>query len=392
MLEINTTYHTDALTGLRQLPDNCVDCCVTSPPYWGLRDYGLLPLIWDGDENCKHDFSITEFCQKCNAWRGCLGLEPTPELFVQHITQIFSEVNRVLRPTGTLWLNFGDSYANSGKTNGQSNTTIGLKPKDLVGTPWMVGFALRANGWYLRKDIIWHKKNPMPESCTDRPTTAHEYIFLMSKSKHYFYDADAIKEKVSGNTHSMEIKLHPPIEDSEVGRKDWARLTAGHVDRRNKRSVWECNPAPFPEAHFATFPQKLIVDCIKAGCPERVCTKCGKPREKIIEGKSKNAFNLRIRDVQKGRIKHTNRVATVSEVENYDEKQYGGEGKKVFSYTNCGCGSEFVAGIVLDPFMGACTTALVARKLNRDFIGFEMSEKYLKMGKKRLENELGMFV
>jgi DNA modification methylase len=214
----------NCLETLKTIEQGSVDCCVTSPPYWGLRDYG-------------------ESAQ--------LGLEATPEEYVQNMVQVFSEVKRVLSKEGTLWLNLGDSYAgNCSRTSsgraGMGNkregiytkSGNGLKAKDLVGIPWKVAFALQADGWYLRQDIIWHKPNPMPESVTDRCTKAHEYIFLMSKSQKYYYDHESIKE--------------PQKSQPEYG-------TA------NKRSVWAVPINPYKEAHFATYPQKLIRPCIKAG-------------------------------------------------------------------------------------------------------------------------------
>ena len=240
----------DALEVLKRQPDGVFNCCVTSPPYWGLRDYGA---------------------------DGQLGLEETPEAYVAALVEVFREVRRTLRDDGTLWLNLGDSYVGSnkgpeggisvGKTHREVPGRIvasGLKPKDLVGIPWRVAFALQADGWYLRSDIIWSKPNPMPESVTDRPTKAHEYIFLLSKRATYYYDADAIREM--GNpegSHSRGAVTR--IE----GRKDNGRgimptPTAG----RNKRSVWTVTAQPYGEAHFATFPPALIQPCILAGCPD----------------------------------------------------------------------------------------------------------------------------
>lgn len=332
-MKINTIYNKNALNpkDWDSIPDNSINCCVTSPPYWGLRDYG-------------HE--------------NQLGLEETPEEYVSNIVTVFEEVRRVLKPDGTLWLNLGDSYAGSTMTGGNNginsqggadgykhkrqfkkpNSNIvssGLKPKDLVGIPWMVAFALRANGWYLRQDLIWHKKNPMPESVTDRCTKSHEYIFLMSKSQKYYYDAEAIKQPL---TESSISRLSQDIQhqngSDRVPGKTNGRMKAVRANGRggyekekdiplpeakaNKRSVWTVTTKPFSEAHFATFPEKLIIDCIKAGCPEN--------------------------------------------------------------------------GIVLDPFMGAGTTALVARKLNRNYIGFEINPEYIKIAEKRLYNELGIFV
>jgi len=255
----------DCLEGLKLLDDNSIDCCVTSPPYWGLRDYGV---------------------------EGQIGLESTPEEYVTKMVEVFREVKRVLRKDGTLWLNLGDSYCGTGNKgeykdpkyldgrNGQkvalNNKIKGLKAKDLVGIPWMVAFALRADGWYLRQDIIWHKPNPMPESVTDRCTKAHEYIFLLSKSERYFYDAEAIKEKgVMTNaggrqrdtreTHGMGGGNDGINKAKERMKKELAEN--GFVTR-NKRSVWTVATKPFKEAHFATFPPDLIEPCILAGCRE----------------------------------------------------------------------------------------------------------------------------
>lgn len=246
---------------LRTLPDASVYCVVTSPPYWGLRDYG-------------HE--------------GQLGLEPTPDEYVARMVEVFREVRRVLRDDGTLWLNLGDSYAGSGKgawankDGGQKEVYIpdpdspqallpkvpdGLKPKDLVGIPWRVALALQADGWYLRSDIIWHKPNPMPESVRDRPTKAHEYIFLLSKSERYFYDADAIKEPT---TTANEAHLDPGTNGlGGADRKTGATTRRFGVDpqHRNARSVWTITTRPYPGAHFATFPPELAERCILAGCP-----------------------------------------------------------------------------------------------------------------------------
>ena len=260
MLELNKIYNMDCLEGLKQLDDNSINCCVTSPPYWGLRDYGV---------------------------EGQLGLESTPEEYVAKMVEVFREVKRVLRDDGTLWLNLGDCYNGSGGAGGDYNKgglkegqpkypgrkIAGLKPKDLVGIPWMVAFALRADGWYLRQDIIWHKPNPMPESVRDRCTKAHEYIFLLSKSKKYYYDAEAIKEKQSGEIKTRRFS-------SDGGAK--ARAMGKHISGgnegtgakwtdtgyRNKRSVWTVATKPFKEAHFAVFPPDLIKPCILAGCPK----------------------------------------------------------------------------------------------------------------------------
>jgi len=277
-------YQGDALETLKQLESESVHCCVTSPPYWGLRDYGV---------------------------DGQLGLEPTPQEYIARMVEVFREVKRVLRPDGTLWVNMGDSYmSNPNPDIGDPKNIVGrqridnpnrhriqgLKPKDMAGIPWRLAFALQDDGWWLRSDIIWSKPNPMPESVTDRPTKAHEYIFLLSKSSRYFYDQEAIKEPI---TQSSVSRLSQDIEHQAGSYRVPGKTngpmkavikTSGNKERkinasdrlnthmgssipwegstRNKRTVWEVATQPFSEAHFATFPPKLIVPCILAGCPE----------------------------------------------------------------------------------------------------------------------------
>jgi len=251
-----------------------VDCVVTSPPYWGLRDYGA---------------------------DGQLGREPTPEAYVESMVKVFREVRRVLKGDGTLWLNLGDSYASNGirgdtrsgfndryfgtsNGRGKHGATAdvvppnvippGLKPKDLVGIPWRVAFALQADGWWLRSDIIWHKPNPMPESVRDRPTKAHEYVFLLSKSERYHYDADAIAEPslhagrvVEYDGTQKNADVDADLQRTRIGGPNGSQsVTVGGT--RNRRSVWSITTKPFAEAHFATFPPDLPELCIKAGCPE----------------------------------------------------------------------------------------------------------------------------
>jgi len=323
----------DALAVLKTMPSDSVDCVVTSPPYWGLRDYGV---------------------------DGQMGLEPTPEAFVAGMVEVFREVRRVLKPTGTCWVNLGDSYNAAGRTghgtsredckqgtnrasaNGadQVRPSAGnLKPKDLVGIPWRVAFALQADGWWLRSDIIWHKPNPMPESVTDRCTKAHEYLFLMTKSERYFFDHEAIKEPASkgaagsnfnpGKTGEHELgrasamlrkagnKSHKYVTAYDDSDTQEHRTKAGLMavaetewETRNKRSVWTIATQPFSEAHFATFPMKLVEPCILAGCPP--------------------------------------------------------------------------GGMVLDPFAGSGTTGCAALLHGREFIGIELNPEYAAMARRRI--------
>lgn len=314
----------DALATLRTLPAESVHCCVTSPPYWGLRDYGVA---------------------------GQMGSESTPEAFVAGMVAVFSEVRRVLRSDGTCWVNLGDSYASGGRGDRANESGdpknpgalcvarphSGLKPKDLVGIPWRVAFALQDDGWYLRSDIIWSKPNPMPESVTDRPTKAHEYLFLLSKSERYFYDANAIREKAIGQTEhdNTGSGYAAPGQTQQAGNRKLAQLQgahgrAGHDGNgmrmgekwnnplgRNKRTVWSIATEPFPEAHFATFPTALVEPCILAGSPE--------------------------------------------------------------------------GGVVLDPFAGSGTTGLVALRHDREFIGIELNPEYARMARNRILNDAPMF-
>jgi DNA modification methylase len=245
----------DVRERLHDLPDESVHCVVTSPPYFGLRDYGMA---------------------------GQIGLEKTPDAFVVQMVGVFHEVRRVLRKDGTLWLNLGDSYsvgnAPGGGKQGESwrlrgvmtppnrMPLPGLKPKDLIGIPWRVAFALQADGWYLRQDIIWHKPNPMPESVRDRCTKAHEYLFLLSKSERYFYDAEAIAE--AGTGRDPGNITHKYDDGSPFNRTKAGLVAMGAAETRNRRSVWTITTQAFPEAHFATFPPELPELCIRAGCPK----------------------------------------------------------------------------------------------------------------------------
>lgn len=244
----------DCVQSMRGLPDGSVNTCVTSPPYFGLRDYG-------------HD--------------GQIGLEQTPDEFVAKLVEVFREVRRVLRDDGTLWLNLGDSYAAQGGAQVQGTKQakgsqegawggetrkppVGIKAKDLIGIPWRVAFALQADGWYLRQDIIWHKPNPMPESVRDRCTKSHEYLFMLSKSPRYYFDSEAMKEPADPKNHrdSRGIRRTAPGSTDHSGFKN-----GRHYETRNRRSVWAVTTKPYKGAHFATFPPDLIEPCILAGCP-----------------------------------------------------------------------------------------------------------------------------
>lgn len=409
-----TLFHGEALDVLRKMPDESIHCCITSPPYWNLRSYGVPPSILGGNPECHHEWVDSSWragrwadcdddnpgdkqltnsgslghrgelkeqstCSKCSAWLGCFGLEPTPEMYIEHAVEVFREVRRVLRADSTLWINIGDCWANDTKWGGQSgakNTssaaggysgqrlrrTTGLKPKDLVGIPWMLAFALRADGFYLRQEIIWSKPNAFPESVGDRPTKSHEQIFLLSKSERYFYDADAIKEPASDDTHARYARgrsddhkwadggpgnqtiaksfehmrkngVNQKASDKQSGHgrrhagfnerwkvkqnESFSAAVKDVVDLRNKRSVWTVPTHAFPGSHFATFAPDLILPAVLAGCP--------------------------------------------------------------------------VGGTILDPFSGAATTALVAKANGRKCVGIELNQDYLSMSAKRLSQEVLQF-
>jgi len=425
----------DALEKLRELPDGSVHCCVTSPPYWGLRDYsicqcasktvgnGLRTEEWDGairgdstgsrapdvrgkkdpDPNCP-------ICKGTGIIEGVkehqLGLEKTPEEYVQHLVEVFREVKRVLRDDGTFWLNLGDSYASSwasgrqskignpSRTNRVIRMTGDLKEKDLVGIPWRVAFALQADGWYLRSDIIWSKPNPMPESVTDRPTKSHEYIFLLTKSPRYFYDQEAIREENAdpertnyrpGKEAYSVGNIHGP-NDKRARRNDgFEKYAHGAVCiGRNKRSVWTMNTKPYPEAHFATFPPELPETCIKAGTSQKgCCPKCGAPWERTLEqreiSRRKPEGGIRARTPELGQNGANSLRAGFRTLENVT----------IGWQPTCECKeTDTIPCTVLDPFAGSGTTGEVARSLGRSSILIELNPLYIKLVKGRTETDV----
>lgn len=371
-----TLYHGDVLDVLRELEPESVDCVVTSPPYWGLRDYGQ---------------------------EGQLGLEPTPEEYVTRMVEVFREVRRVLAAHGTVWVNLGDSYNAYNGNRGLSGSTLegtdrpdarprlpsghglsagGLKPKDLVGIPWRVAFALQADGWYLRSDIIWSKPNPMPESVTDRPTKAHEYLFLLSKQPRYFFDQEAVRERYGDPAKGPDGRRKTGVfaGDGSIQHRDgerWPNLTG-----RNIRSVWEIATQPYPEAHFATFPEELARRCIAAGCPEQVCRVCGKARERMVDV----TYELNRRT---GGVNATPRAGTAKDgpiIGTYGMTQKKDKIVETLGFTDCGH-SDYRPGIVLDPFVGSGTTCHVARKLGRRSVGIDLSSDYLDLADRRLQQQ-----
>ena len=469
----------DCRETLKTLPAQSVQCVITSPPYYGLRDYGTEPLIWGGDPEHEHLWtnhrwyaaqgngtsSAAAFSEagpdnaarlkaarwhdnnvcSCGAWRGSLGLEPTPELFLQHLVECFREVWRVLRDDGVMWINMGDSYAGSGKGptghNGigdqvrrqgfdKSDTNrgslkynpnggvvpTGLKPKDLMMMPTRVALALQADGWYLRSMIPWLKRNSMPESVTDRPATAVEYIFLLSKSARYYWDADAVRQKAEYGRRdwtdtSAVLQAQPgrsrglePVHGSstvsgknpESGRsfrnsdlffQSWQGLM---LDEHDEPLALVVNPQPFSEAHFATFPPKLVEPMIKAGTSEKgQCPECGAPWARVVERKFYG--NLRTAENVDGHL---------DDVIGLARNNFGGQTrwseyqppKTTGWQPTCTHDGQPVPQTILDPFGGSGTVGLVADRLNRNAILCELKDEYADIGQARLWDDAPLFM
>jgi len=407
----------DALAVLRAMPARSVHCCVTSFPYWSLRDYGIPALLWS------------------DGWRGSFGLEPTPQLYLDHAVLISAEIRRVLRNDGTLFLNMGDSYVSRpngsiGKStlegslahhvqvrraHGERKAGVpkGLKHKDLVGMPWRLAFALQDAGWWLRRDVIWSKPNPMPESVRDRPTTAHEYVFLLTKSERYFYDAEAVREAAIttrpellafGERPDLGLPAHSNDRRRSKKPDGWATHAGAHgavhrdgrepgeaaeiASGRNLRSVWTIPTSSFPEAHFATFPPELARRCIAAGTSERgCCSECGAPwkREVMVSGKTTQEAA--------SEAGHSNRSAAYgASKQNLDFKgshwKLPARERSTSGWLpSCGHVAEIAPCTVLDPFSGAGTTAMVALRMGRNAIGIELKPDYCEMAARRIERD-----
>ena len=349
------------------LADGTVQTVITSPPYYGLRDYNV---------------------------DGQIGLEPTPEEYVQNIVNVFREVKRVLRDDGTCWTNLGDSYTGGngkrvegGEPYRMSGLPIkrgdGLKPKDLLGIPWRVAFALQADGWYLRSAIIWAKLNPMPESVTDRPTKSYETVFLLSKNARYYYDATAIREPFAdermgnpggGGQYAKAVGKNPGPMTEGI----W--LNGEKNGGRNRRDVWTIATSPYSGAHFATFPPALVEPCILAGTSERgQCPKCGKPWVRVMDKLPYHppAAQTGERFVDASRGDKNRKLSGRDYNEQVKIETTGWQ-------PSCSCNAgESVPQVVLDPFAGTFTVGMVAAKHRRDAVGIELSAEYIKLARKR---------
>jgi len=491
ILPLNQVIVGDCVEVMRTWPADSIDLVVTSPPYWGLRDYGVETVrVWGGRPECRHEWSSqvssfnkqggegkqstnlgtlrgvdqkSDFCSKCGAWKGSLGLEPHPQMFIEHLVEVCQEVKRVLKPSGTFWLNLGDTYYGGGRSSDAhgKHTYLGssfhsskgnkinsgeprgnwLQPKQKLMMPSRIAIALQHDGWILRSDVIWHKPNHMPSSVKDRLTCAYEHVFLFAKARRYYFDLDAIRKPFSEGTFlrirqpnimnqpggpktltlrgespesgnasrpiDMAQELSRKIASGEITGKNpgdvWeidapntgarnkppykqnnphlTRITegreAGHPLGKNPGDLWRISTTPFPGAHFATFPPKLIEPIIKAGSPRWICSRCGKPRTRITEPTPAYAEKL-------GKSVHDHK----------DDLKRGMRYDKVYNaeylttgWSDCGCGEKWVGGIVLDPFGGSGTVGQVARRLGRRFILIEIIPEYCKMAEQRVRGK-----
>jgi len=386
---VNQVHCADSFEFMKLIPDGVIDMCITSPPYWGLRDYGIEQIFSDG-------------------WKGQLGLEPTPEMYIEHLTEIFNEVKRVLKKEGKFWLNIGDTYWGGkgrsahgdperhikrlleGKTINKPYQEIGspgeIKPgdgkhdfiqaKSLCMIPERLAWSLIQDGWILRNKIIWFKRNSMPSSVKDRFSNRYEFVYMFSKGKKYYFDLDAVREPYMDSTFKRvnQNEGNPKWDGDHKRGSPQAQHTLNpkqfvHPQGKNPGDVWiiPTQPCPVKGIHFATFPEELCRKAIIPGCPEEVCKKCGKARERIIEAKGGaigKSWHNHKKDLQRG-----NRAI---------KEAKGGHGyHRVFlGYKSCKCNAGFEPGIVLDPFAGIGTAGYVARKLGRRFIMIDIKPEY----------------
>jgi len=436
-MEVDIIHNEHVLDALKEIPDDCIDTIVTSPPYFGLRDYGEdTKTIWGGDKDCKHQWELNTkkdpmdrggtgthdaprdrkgvkhgkkwemkgftsgFCQKCGAWYGQLGLEPTLEMYIEHLLQITKELKRVLKPTGVMFWNHGDCYGSSPPGNSRENIEQwankgdgligrkfnrygdfkkpqGVKQKSLALQNFrLILKMVDEQGWILRNIIIWYKPNGMPSSVKDRMANKYEPVFMLTKRRKYWFDLDAVRvphkpesiERAKKGWHGNLCKGH-----TMSGIKDKDIMGTCHPLGKNPGDVWTIPTQPFPEAHFATFPEKLVEPMIRCACPKWICKKCGKARVRVT------------RVEYEGGVPLSGKELTYTD-NNFSTRKFKGARGKWFTigWTDCGCNAGFDTGIVLDPFAGAGTTLVVAKRLRRHYIGIEIKAKYVEIAEKRL--------
>ncbi len=362
-----------------QLPlaNDSVRCVVTSPPYWNLRVYsGNQAFQWQ-------DGSVS-----------ALGLEEYIEEYVKHMVYVFREIRRVLHPTGTVWLVIGDRYINTGK---YGSANIKLKNKDLAGVPWRVAFALQEDGWYLRSDIVWYKPNAMPSSIADRPTKSHEYVFLLAKLPRYFYDHIAVLEpcdgpinRWGGDKQNSDTRKGRYYRDNllAVGKTSALRPGASlrpNEQGRNRRTVWSIPTEIYPRQHFAVFPRKLVELCLSAGTSARgVCSRCGAPWRRMLSREKPYNRSGELR--RRAHRERTGRMDGFTPPGGYQDIS-----RTVGWTPTCECNSDVVPSMVLDPFCGSGTVALVAAAMGRRFACFDLSYEYCAMSMDRMRDKYPLF-
>lgn len=453
----------DCLERMREFPDGYFDCIVTSPPYWGLRDYGTAEWV-GGAPNCDHrqatirkrrrlaeaanacdggnrkaedrsdadalGLPYRDVCGKCGAVRvdKQLGLEPTPEEYVAHMVAVFREARRVLAPHGVCWVNLGDSYTSGGRdTHGtrvgykqQTNRGMsgendparapqppGLKPKDLCGIPWRVAFALQADGWWLRSDVVWAKGwsfcpdragNPMPESVQDRPVRAHEYVFMLARAERYWYDAFAVREAAAAETVTLLSQNSLDTQEGGYKQELYAEDFPGRKRRdrkpadilkhmrdndggqtRSLRDVWAINTRGYAEAHFAVFPEELVEPCLRSSCPPQVCAECGKPWVRVVERTDAEDTSAKGSRFDTGKTGGRDGGDRTQEGVRYLKRETGWQ-------PTCSCppGTPTRPGRVLDPFGGSGTVGVVAMREGRDSVLLELNPTYAEMARARI--------
>jgi DNA modification methylase len=437
----NTVMQGHVLDKLRELPNDCVDVVVTSTPYYGLRDYGPdCVSVWNNQVDCKHEWEPYNFslhngrgdaqksakfseqksipdlkltnhtCTKCGAWKGQLGLEPHPSLFVEHLAQVFLEIKRVLKPSGSLWLNLGDTYfGGQGQARRPENwgdlevAKLGahapaefilqrnklrsnwLQPKQKMLIPARVAIALQDQGWILRNEVVWHKINHMPESCRDRLTRSWESVYFFVKDDKYYFDLTAIRKPNCRNwgTEAWTQKLKDPNVKSGIFNAQRAKNGAGskllgetyNPQGANPGDVWSLTNEGIKDEHFAAFPQKLVKRILEAAAPKEICNKCGRPKIRITAATQNTEPQER---------KITDAHHRVGPTSIFNTKALGVE-HKTLGWKSCECNADFHPGLILDPFAGAGTALLVAHKMGYDWLGIELVAKYCKIIEKRIE-------
>ena len=410
----------EASAELSAMPSGYVHCVVTSPPYWGQRDYGLGEWL-GGDPECDHAHRQTEtlsgldggtktndhshdawsggVCGRCGARQTETGIgqEPTLTEHIGNLVAVLREVRRVLRDDGTVWLNYGDAYTSGGRATYRSgasenkghevqndqerpDTPNGLKAKDLMGLPWRVAFALQDDGWWLRSAIVWHKPSPMPESVRDRPTSAYEMIFLLAKRPRYFYDAEAIRDFSGDGWHGKSEPARAP----EMAERQGAAVDPkSQRSGANARNVWTFPSKGLAEPHYAAFPPELPRRCILAGTSEHgVCADCGAPWERVVDSSESPHDGSTASAYAKG--SNANRLALARQAARERGGEYVQRRETVGWQSTCDHDADVIPATVLDPFSGSGTTGIVALQQGRSYVGIELNPEYVEMSRNRI--------